>query len=311
MSQTIDLTPSGSIQPIFEATVPAVIDWLSLRFEIASQAIRSSGLFNFERALFQGFASWNIPNEIKNAPQLILYFKKSGSWVEWGRVALYPSDATDWGLIDLKQYFGPRDYPLTLGPGAAIGCKLTYASPSDTIRIIGGVTVNAWGGGSGDTSLPVGMITPYAGETPPPGWLDLNGSHWERASYPALWVFAQNEIANGNAFWHDGDGVTTFGASDCRGEFIRVWDGGRGVDVGRAIGSWQNYQIHDISGSFAVRGNYTIAAASGSFSVVDETSRTSIDISGSSIAKSVFFSPSLMGEETRSRNLALLFIIKF
>ena len=36
-----------------------------------------------------------------------------------------------------------------------------------------------------------------------------------------------------------GDGSTTFNIPDLRGEFLRGWDNGRGVDNGRALGSSQ------------------------------------------------------------------------
>jgi phage-related tail fiber protein len=36
-----------------------------------------------------------------------------------------------------------------------------------------------------------------------------------------------------------GDGSTTFNVPDLRGEFVRGWDHGRGVDSGRGLGSLQ------------------------------------------------------------------------
>jgi len=37
----------------------------------------------------------------------------------------------------------------------------------------------------------------------------------------------------------DGDGSTTFGIPDMRGEFVRGWDFGRGIDINRIFGSFQ------------------------------------------------------------------------
>jgi len=42
-----------------------------------------------------------------------------------------------------------------------------------------------------------------------------------------------------NAPWGDGDNSTTFNLPDLRGEFIRVWDAGRGVDTNRGFGEDQ------------------------------------------------------------------------
>jgi phage-related tail fiber protein len=40
-----------------------------------------------------------------------------------------------------------------------------------------------------------------------------------------------------------GNGTTNFRLPDLRGEFIRGWDKGRGIDSGRAIGTWQGGTI--------------------------------------------------------------------
>lgn len=63
-------------------------------------------------------------------------------------------------------------------------------------------------------------------------------SYFNRTSCPTGWV-----KANG----------TGNGTIDLRGEFIRAWDNGRGIDSGRKLGSWQNFMIqahsHDIYGN--------------------------------------------------------------
>jgi phage-related tail fiber protein len=62
--------------------------------------------------------------------------------------------------------------------------------------------------------------------------LEANGAVMNRTSYADL-------------FWRTGttygagDGATTFGTLDARGEFLRGWDNGRGVDAGRSLGSYQ------------------------------------------------------------------------
>lgn len=70
--------------------------------------------------------------------------------------------------------------------------------------------------------------------TPPPGWLHCNGAAISRTAYAALYA----DIA---AFCGPGDGVTTFTLPDLRGEFFRGWDAGRGIDIGRVLGSWQDW----------------------------------------------------------------------
>jgi hypothetical protein len=67
--------------------------------------------------------------------------------------------------------------------------------------------------------------------SPPPGWLKANGAVISRAGFAALCA------AIGTTY---GSGAGTFALPDLRGEFVRGWDDGRGVDTGRAIGTTQN-----------------------------------------------------------------------
>lgn len=78
----------------------------------------------------------------------------------------------------------------------------------------------------------IGFCLPFYGETAPSGTLACDGSAISRAAYPEL--FAVLGIKAGA-----GDGVSTFNLPDLRGEFIRGWDAGRGVDAGRVLGSYQ------------------------------------------------------------------------
>ena len=100
-----------------------------------------------------------------------------------------------------------------------------------------GTTLRADGVGGATWAVPTvqtppGAVMHYATQTAPDGWLICNGSTVSRLDYPALFA------AIGTVYGA-GDGVTTFLLPDLRGEFIRGWDGGRGVDAGRAFGTLQ------------------------------------------------------------------------
>lgn len=99
------------------------------------------------------------------------------------------------------------------------------------------------------------------------GCLKLNGALLLRADYPALWGYAKASGAlvseaqwNAGSFgcFSSGDGATTFRIPELRGEHIRCWDDGRGVDLGRAIGSWQDSQnrSHDHTASSGAAGDH-------------------------------------------------------
>ena len=70
----------------------------------------------------------------------------------------------------------------------------------------------------------------------PVGWIPADGRALSRTTYAAL--FAAIGTTYGS-----GDGSTTFNVPDLRGEFLRGWDDGRGVDSGRALGSAQAQQV--------------------------------------------------------------------
>lgn len=70
---------------------------------------------------------------------------------------------------------------------------------------------------------PAGIVSPWAVDTPPYGWLECNGAAVSRTTYARL--FTNLGIAFGA-----GNGTTTFNIPDLRGEFIRGWDNGRGID---------------------------------------------------------------------------------
>ena len=88
---------------------------------------------------------------------------------------------------------------------------------------------------AGFALIPVGLgPLPWSGTSAPSGWVLANGSNLVRASYPALWTFAQAEIALGNTLWTNGNGTTTFGVPDLRGRVPGGDDNmGGGAGVGR------------------------------------------------------------------------------
>lgn len=89
--------------------------------------------------------------------------------------------------------------------------------------------------------IPVGAVMFFLFDDDHDGFLKLNGAAVSRFSYSAL--YAKIGVKYGA-----GDGSTTFNLPDFRGGFFRAWDDGRGVDVGRVIGSYQEDAIRNISG---------------------------------------------------------------
>lgn len=137
------------------------------------------------------------------------------------------------------------------------------------------------------SGVPTGTVAWFAANTPPTGFLVADGSAISRTAYSDLFA------AIGSAFGV-GDGSTTFNLPDLRGEFIRGWDNGRGVDVGRAFGSWQDHEIeaHTHTYNEAIYGGVGNGGFDGAIDNLSTTGATG-------------------GDETRPRNVALLPMIKF
>ncbi|EKK4092219.1 tail fiber protein, partial [Salmonella enterica] len=99
------------------------------------------------------------------------------------------------------------------------------------------------------SALPVGVPVPWPSATPPTGWLKCNGAAFSSEKYPNLAkVYPTNKLP------------------DLRGEFIRGWDDGRGIDSGRNLLSAQNDAIQNIVGSFGRTQLFRDVLSSGPFS---------------------------------------------
>lgn len=89
-----------------------------------------------------------------------------------------------------------------------------------------------------DTHAPTSEVAYFARGTAPAGWLKANGAAISRTAYAALFA------AIGTTYGA-GDGFNTFNLPDLRGEFLRGWDDGRGVDAARAFGTGQTHALQN------------------------------------------------------------------
>ncbi|MCW9859751.1 tail fiber protein, partial [Escherichia coli] len=147
------------------------------------------------------------------------------------------------------------------------------------------------------SALPVGVPVPWPSATPPTGWLKCNGAAFSAEEYPELAkAYPTNKLP------------------DLRGEFIRGWDDGRGVDSGRALLSAQSDTLQNITGSFwdmtTGPNNNTVGAFTSS---IVTPNLASIAIGGTYKQANYYFDASLVARtstETRARNIAFNFIVR-
>jgi microcystin-dependent protein len=152
-----------------------------------------------------------------------------------------------------------------------------------------------------EEQLPIGSVALWGNTIPPKGWLEMNGQ--SISSYSEL-----SSIYGSNL-------------PDMRGEFVRGYDNGRGVDAGRTLRSHQAESINPTSLSFkgdplpphsheiygGYQGGYSNTyanadAAGGSHSYKPNTYGASAGTPTGVIQGDA--------TETRPRNIALMYIVK-
>ena len=147
------------------------------------------------------------------------------------------------------------------------------------------------------SALPVGVPVPWPSATPPTGWLKCNGAAFSAEEYPELAkAYPTNKLP------------------DLRGEFIRGWDDGRGVDAGRQLLSSQGDAIRNIEGfadggigmSFdAIRGAFYDAGTRSATMANNTTAIGKTDDLGFDASRVV---PT--ANENRPRNIAFNYIVR-
>lgn len=151
---------------------------------------------------------------------------------------------------------------------------------------------------------PAGTIIYSARTTAPTGYLKANGAAVSRTTYATLFAAI-------GTLYGGGDGSTTFNVPDLRGEFIRGFDDGRGIDSGRSMGSSQsemigphNHTINDPGHNHSYQGgDRQNADGNQSQPFAQGNNTTGSAVTGISINNN-------SGTENRPRNVALLACIK-
>ncbi|WP_050570667.1 phage tail protein, partial [Dickeya oryzae] len=142
----------------------------------------------------------------------------------------------------------------------------------------------------------VGIPLPWPQATPPAGWLKCNGQAFDKNAFPKL-----AQVYPGGVL------------PDLRGEFIRGWDDGRGVDAGRSLLSIQGDAIRNITGAIS-GGSVFFDAFVGAFydygtrSGVSATSYSSVNLSDDFAFDASRVVPT--ANENRPRNIAFSYIVR-
>ena len=192
--------------------------------------------------------------------------------------------------------------------------------------------------GSGNLSfsivegVPSGSVFCRAVATVPTGYLECNGAAVSRTTYSALFAVIGTAYGAGN-------GSSTFNLPDLRGEFIRGFDNGRGVDSGRSVATSQGGANASHNHSISLSGTTSNKSLTGSVRRISEGFRgygtadgvfTKTFDANNPVTGSASNSPTggfsmdashdhtfsasgtsgSQGDEARPRNIAMLYIIK-
>lgn len=151
--------------------------------------------------------------------------------------------------------------------------------------------------------LPAGVYFPFAGEIAPIGFLKCDGRAYSRSQYAKLYAAIGTRYGAG-------DGSTTFQVPDLRGVVPRGLDDGRNLDPGRVLGSYQDDMLksHRHLNGMADKDNSFVYGMTdqdmpGLATMQVENNNGIIPYQG--------YTSYTGGAETRMKNIACLYIIKY
>ncbi|MQL46637.1 phage tail protein [Photorhabdus khanii] len=143
---------------------------------------------------------------------------------------------------------------------------------------------------------PVGAPIPWPLPNAPTGYFTCNGQAFNKSLYPQLAVaYSSGKLP------------------DLRGEFIRGWDDGRGIDSGRGILSWQPQQVQwhrHVSGSGGYGGDFGATSSRGHNGSYHNDSQQKLPFTNNGSDFDVFTNNGAVGAETRPRNIAFNYIVR-
>lgn len=160
----------------------------------------------------------------------------------------------------------------------------------------------------------VGQVSTFAMGTAPEGWLKCGGQEVSRATYAKL-------FAKIGTIYGVGDGSTTFNVPECRGESPRYFDDGRGIDLGRIIGSWQKGSLmgYDQKNNAVFNTSTSQIEAAGQAAIgvdaYETTDYSGVNVTGASLNTSTTLPYDATDKGgsgvVRPRNIAFLACIKY
>ncbi|HFI7795932.1 TPA: phage tail protein [Escherichia coli] len=233
-----------------------------------------------------------LPPKGQDMNQILYELSALGRWSSTGALNTFDSEFAS----EISGY--PSGAMLISNDGERIFINTTEGNLSDpNSNGTGWKDILSYLGLGEGSALPVGVPVPWPSATPPTGWLKCNGAPFSAEEYPELAkAYPTNKLP------------------DLRGEFIRGWDDGRGIDSGRGILTAQSHGMPSISATFnglyAAQITNTEGCASVKKSVNTENVSTYYD-TGSMFDYTLDTSGLIPASpELRPRNIAFNYIVR-
>lgn len=233
-----------------------------------------------------------LPPKGQDMNQILYELSALGRWSSTGALNTFDSEFAS----EISGY--PSGAMLISDDGERIFINTTEGNLSDpNSNGTGWKDILSYLGLGEGSALPVGIPVPWPSATPPTGWIKCNGAPFSAAQYPELAkVYPALKLP------------------DLRGEFIRGWDDGRGVDSGRVVLTGQSQSVqqhtHDLAMAYssetADRDRLGTTPDSDMIPIKDMINATTFNGSGWVYLKA----NGSTGAETRPRNLAFNYIVR-
>lgn len=231
-----------------------------------------------------------LPPKGQDMNQILYELSALGRWSSTGALNTFDSEFAS----EISGY--PSGAMLISDDGERIFINTTEGNLSDpNSNGTGWKDILSYLGLGAGSALPVGVPVPWPSATPPTGWIKCNGAPFSAEEYPELAkVYPALKLP------------------DLRGEFIRGWDDGRGVDAERSILTAQEDMIKSHEHSVWRRGDNQIVSQSLN---IDDPGRKYLSVVHSDSViegrdvDSLYAVPT-GGSETRPRNIAFNYIVR-
>ncbi|EIJ3761380.1 tail fiber protein [Escherichia coli] len=233
-----------------------------------------------------------LPPKGQDMNQILYELSALGRWSSTGALNTFDSEFAS----EISGY--PSGAMLISNDGERIFINTTEGNLSDpNSNGAGWKDILSYLGLGEGSALPVGVPVPWPSATPPTGWLKCNGAPFSAEEYPELAkVYPALKLP------------------DLRGEFIRGWDDGRGVDSGRVVLTGQSQSVqqhtHDLAMAYSSDVGYKdqlgTTPDSDLIAIKYMINATTFNGSGSVYLKA----NDSTGTETRPRNLAFNYIVR-